>query len=90
MTMRHTNEFQDASFPTGKVLAGISGMMIFATCAFVALWKAGICIPNLRFSAILFGAPCIGLYLALVTNFVRLQNKQKTTVKNHGDPSQAG
>jgi len=82
MTWQRTKESQSDPFRISKLLAGISGMAIFSLGASIALWRAGIYIPNLKFSALLFGVPCLGLYFAMVVNLMRLRNKLKV----HADP----
>jgi hypothetical protein len=80
MTWQHTRKSEIEKFQIGKMLAVISGMAIFSLGASVALWRAGIYIPNLRFSAVLFGTPCLGLYVAMVVNLLRLRSKLQSHV----------
>ena len=78
MTWRHTKDVGVARFQVGKLIAGISGMAVFALGASIALWRASVCIPDLKFSSVLFGVPCIGLYVAMIVNLVRLRRKLKS------------
>ena len=75
MTWLRTSKDELERSPIGKLIAGISGMAIFELGASIALWRASVCIPNLRFSALLFGVPCLGLYVAMMVNLVRLRKK---------------
>jgi hypothetical protein len=56
-----------------KLLVTISGMIIFAVLALIPLWKACIYSPGARFSAVIYGLPALGLYLAAVVVIVRLK-----------------
>ena len=61
-----------------KLLAAISGMVIFAVLSLIPLWKASIYAPNARFSAILYGAPALGMYLATIVLISRLKKRLAT------------
>ena len=56
-----------------KLLVTISGMIIFAILALIPLWKACIYSPGAGFSAVIYGLPALGLYLAAVVVIVRLK-----------------
>lgn len=71
-------------FEFGKLLAGISGMAAFALLASVQLWRAGICIPNMKFFAFEVGVPGLALYFAVYVNLVRLRRKLKSVLAQGG------
>ena len=58
-----------------KLLAATSGMLIFAVLSLVPLWRASVHSPNARFSAVLYGAPALGLYFATLVLILRLKKR---------------
>jgi hypothetical protein len=58
-----------------KLLAATSGMIIFAVLSLVPLWRASVYSPNARLSAIVYGAPALGLYLATLVLISRLKKR---------------
>jgi hypothetical protein len=82
MTWRHTNEIDTNRFQIGKIIAGISAMAMFTLGASFVLWCANDKSSDLKFSAILFGVPSLGLFLSTMVNLLRLRKKLEAHIPN--------
>jgi hypothetical protein len=71
-----------------KVVTDITGIASFALAASILLWRGGICIPDQRIYAVIFGAACRGLYFAVIVSLLRLRRKQLAAPPRGSDCSE--